>query len=133
MERWTGTPEGTCNVLRMFRETHAISARSSSTTRQKDRRQEKPHSVRFFCFVVFRPHSLLDFLESRVMKRKSINHCVIRDRALRNGTLENPSQCEEFEIERRDLAQVVRILREVDVVFAFSSSTSISRKTKELT
>ena len=33
MERWTGTPEGTCNVLRMFRETHAISARSSSTTR----------------------------------------------------------------------------------------------------
>ena len=78
MERWTGTPEGTCNVLRMFRETHAISARSSSTTRQKDRRQEKPHSVRFFCFVVFRPHSLLDFLESRVMKRKSINHCEER-------------------------------------------------------
>ena len=32
MERWTGTPEGTCNVLRMFRETHAISAIASSTT-----------------------------------------------------------------------------------------------------
>ena len=42
MERWTGTPEGTCNVLRMFRETHAISARSSSTTRirEKARRNE---------------------------------------------------------------------------------------------
>ena len=32
MERWTGTPEGTCNVLRTFRETHAISAMASSTT-----------------------------------------------------------------------------------------------------
>ena len=32
MERWTGTPEGTWNVLRMFRETHAISAIASSTT-----------------------------------------------------------------------------------------------------
>ena len=31
MERWTGTPEGTCNVLRMFQETHAISVRLSST------------------------------------------------------------------------------------------------------
>ena len=33
MERWTGTPEGTCNVLRMFQETHAISAMANSTTR----------------------------------------------------------------------------------------------------
>ena len=33
MERWTGIPEGMCNVLRMFQETHAISARSSSTSR----------------------------------------------------------------------------------------------------
>ena len=32
MDRWTGTPEGTWNVLRMFRETHAISAIASSTT-----------------------------------------------------------------------------------------------------
>ena len=32
MERWTGTPEGTCNVLRTFRETHAISAIVNSTT-----------------------------------------------------------------------------------------------------
>ena len=31
MERWTGTPEGTWNVPRMFRETHAISAIASST------------------------------------------------------------------------------------------------------
>ena len=30
--------------------------------------------LRIFCFVVFRSHSLSDFLESRVMKRKSINH-----------------------------------------------------------
>ena len=27
---------------------------------QKDRRQEKTHSAIFFCFVVFRPHSLLN-------------------------------------------------------------------------
>ena len=87
MERWTRTPEGTWNVLRTFEETHAISARSSSTW--LDRRQEKPHSVRFFCFIKFQiirtandfPQSLLDFLESRGMKRKSINHCAIRDRA----------------------------------------------------
>ena len=32
MERWTGTPEGTCNVLQMFQETHAISAMANSTT-----------------------------------------------------------------------------------------------------
>ena len=32
MERWTGTPEGTWNVPRMFEETHAISAIVSSTT-----------------------------------------------------------------------------------------------------
>ena len=75
MERWTGTPEGTCNVLRTFRETHAISAMASST-RQKDRRQKRAHSVSSFCFVVFRPQSLLDILESRVMKRMSINHCA---------------------------------------------------------
>ena len=31
MERWTGTPKGTWNVPRMFRETHAISAIASST------------------------------------------------------------------------------------------------------
>ena len=56
----------------------------NSTTRQKDRRQEKPHSVRFFCFhwisnhshCEWFPQSLLDFLESRAMKRKSINHCI---------------------------------------------------------
>ncbi|MEZ7729870.1 hypothetical protein O3793_08710, partial [Granulicatella sp. 20925_1_28] len=38
----------------------------------------------FFAFIEFQiirtandfSHSLLDFLESRVMKRKSINHCV---------------------------------------------------------
>ena len=45
--------------------------------RQKDRRQKRIHSVNPFCFVVFRPQSLLDFLESRVMKRKSINHCAM--------------------------------------------------------
>ena len=38
MERWTGTPEGTWNVPRMFRETHAISAIASST---KSRMREK--------------------------------------------------------------------------------------------
>ena len=38
MERWTGTTEGTWNVLRMFRETHAISAIASST---KNRMREK--------------------------------------------------------------------------------------------
>ena len=103
-------------------------------TRQKDRSKKRIHSVNPFCFVVFRPQSLLDFLESRVMKRKSINHCVyldayksgdapgckgllavvrlfwevdvspvspnsttrIRAIAFRNGTLQNPSQCEGF-------------------------------------
>ena len=47
-------------------------------TRQKDRSKKRIHSVNPFCFVVFRPQSLLDFLESRVMKRKSINHCQSR-------------------------------------------------------
>ena len=124
MERWTGTPEGTCNVLRMFRETHAISARSSSTTRQKDRRQEKPHSVRFFCFhwisnhshCEWFPQSLLDFLESRAMKRKSINHCAIRDRTLRNGTLDRNAG--------RDSERVVRTFRETHAISVRSSSTS---------
>ena len=37
MERWTGTPEGTCNVLRTFRETHAISAMASSTSRIQEK------------------------------------------------------------------------------------------------
>ena len=37
MERWTGTPEGTCNVLRTFRETHAISAMASSTSRIREK------------------------------------------------------------------------------------------------
>ena len=36
MERWTGTSEGTWNVLRMFRETHAISAIASSTSGCED-------------------------------------------------------------------------------------------------
>ena len=36
MERWTGTPEGKWNVLRMFQETHAISAIESSTKTGSD-------------------------------------------------------------------------------------------------
>ena len=65
-------------VVRTFGETHAISAIASSTTQDGRKTEDKKilHSASFFCFVVFRPHSLLDFLESRVMKRKSINHCV---------------------------------------------------------
>ena len=51
--------------------------------RQKDRRQKRVHSVSSFCFVVFRPQSLLDILESRVMKRMSINHCA--DVETKNG------------------------------------------------
>ena len=47
-------------------------------TRQKDRSKKRIHSVNPFCFVVFRPQSLLYFLESRVMKRKWINHCEER-------------------------------------------------------
>ena len=43
----------------------------------EQKRSANIHSVSYFCFVVFRPHSLLDFLESRVMKRKSINHCAM--------------------------------------------------------
>ena len=59
--------------MRTFRETHAISARSSSTTR-------------------------------------------IREKALRNESLDRSNA--------RDSERVVRLLREVDVVSAFSSSTS---------
>ena len=44
--------------------------------RQKDRSQEWIHSVKSFCFVVFLPQSLLAILESRVVKRMAINHCV---------------------------------------------------------
>ena len=52
--------------------------------RQKDRSQEWFHSVKSFCFSWIPNHShcewflqsLLDILESRVMKRMSINHCV---------------------------------------------------------
>ena len=47
------------------------------------------HSVSSFCFVVFRPQSLLDILESRVMKRMSINHCEMWDIEPRNGTLDS--------------------------------------------
>ena len=54
-------------------------------SRQKDRRQKRAHSVSSFCFVVFRPQSLLDILESRVMKRMSINHCAEVD-AMANST-----------------------------------------------
>ena len=49
---------------------------ANSTTRQKDRRQKRAHSVSSFCFYWISnhshcewfPQSLLDFLESRVMK-----------------------------------------------------------------
>ena len=130
MERWTGTPEGTWNVLRTFRETHAISAMASSTTWYEKERSGLNHWTgvtqgtwnkscgyygKWTSFLLFRvrmprmwgrkteakneftvwshsaflefqiihtvndfSQSLLDFLESRVMKRKSINHCEER-------------------------------------------------------
>jgi len=103
MERWTRTPEGTWNVLRTFEETHAISAMANSTSRpsstpdvrQKDRSQEWFHSVKSFCFVVFRPQSLLDILESRVMKRMSINHCA---------------EVDAYNYEEESLAQVIPVI-----------------------
>ena len=39
-------------------------------------------SASHFCFVVFPPQSLLDVLESRVMKRTSISYCAMRDFAI---------------------------------------------------
>jgi len=41
MERWTGTPEGTCNVLQMFQETHAISQRKTTTTGDENNQKKK--------------------------------------------------------------------------------------------
>ena len=72
-------------VVRILREVDVSPVSPNSTTKQKDRRQEKPHSVRFFCFIKFQiirtandfPQSLLDFLEPRAMKRKSINPCAM--------------------------------------------------------
>ena len=56
-------------------------------------------SASHFCFVVFPPQSLLDVLESRVMKRTSISYCAMRDfaiSAMANSTTQNDSQCESF-------------------------------------
>ena len=165
MERWTGTPEGTWNVLRMFRETHAISAKPNPTkigcekkrletnhwtempegtwnvlrtfrevdvvsafsnpttqgVRQKDRSQEWFHSVKSFCFVVFRPQSLLDILESRVMKRMSINHCVEVDadnyRKATWNVLQNPSQCEGFGRGHYNLHKSINTIRHCYIHF----------------
>ena len=39
-------------------------------------------SASHFCFVVFPPQSLLDVLESRVMKRTSISYCAVWDFAI---------------------------------------------------
>ena len=69
------------NDVRMGWEVDAISAKTNSTSGYEAERQKQKkriHTVNPFCFVVFRPQSLLDFLESRVMKRKSINHCEER-------------------------------------------------------
>jgi len=56
-------------------------------------------SASHFCFVVFPPQSLLDVLESRVMKRTSISYCAMRDfaiSAMANSTTQNDSHCESF-------------------------------------
>ena len=61
MERWTGTPEGTCNVLRMFRETHAISAIVSSTSQDASNRTQLPSYEKAKCnlYVTFRKNKIL--------------------------------------------------------------------------
>ena len=71
MERWTGTPEGTWNVLRMFRETHAISAIVSSTTGYEGERLATIHSAN--C-------GSLDWYDAKDSER----------------VVQNPSQCEGF-------------------------------------
>ena len=72
------------------------------------------HSVSSFCFVVFRPQSLLDFLESRVMRRKSINHCVyVNAYKYENITITN---------------NVLRMFRETHAISARSSSTTRIRE-----
>ena len=95
MERWTGTPEGTCNVLRMFRETHAISARSSSTSQAERQKTKNQHtSLKLVCCSFFLlineppnvPYELLydEPLESQLTMRKyfplSLNRRILRPR-----------------------------------------------------
>ena len=66
---------------------------------EKDRRQKMTRSASHFCFVVFPPQSLLDVLESRVMKRTLISYCAVWDfaiSAMANSTTQNDSQCESF-------------------------------------
>ena len=69
-----------------------------------------------FCFVVFRPQSLLDFLESRVMKRKSINHC------------EERSEMERWTGTPEGTCNVLRTFRETHAISAMASSTSRIRE-----
>ena len=43
MERWTGIPKAAGTAVRIFRETHAISAMASSTTGYDEKRPEMAH------------------------------------------------------------------------------------------
>ena len=81
---------------------------------------EKPRFARFFYFVVFRSHSLLDFLESRVMKRKSINHCQSR------------SEMERWTRTPEGTWNVLRTLEETHAISAILNSTTPGYEKKAL-
>ena len=76
--------------------------------------------ARFFYFVVFRSHSLLDFLESRVMKRKSINHCQSR------------SEMERWTRTPEGTWNVLRTLEETHAISAILNSTTPGYEKKAL-
>ena len=96
-------------------EVDAISAKTNSTSGYEAERQKQKkriHTVNPFCFVVFRLQSLLDFLESRVMKRKSINHC------------EKHPEMERWTGIPKAAGTAVRIFRETHAISAKTSSTT---------
>ena len=105
MERWTGTPEGTSNVLRMFRETHAISAIASSTSGCEGKwsafdplpklTQGSDKDVRIIIGKERESYEL-EFnyrIRGRTLRTESLDRGNAKDLA---QVVQNPSQCEGF-------------------------------------
>ena len=121
MERWTRTPEGTWNVLRTFEETHAISAMANSTSlgcEAERQKTKKSSQCELFLLLLNFKSFALRMISAKFIRLSWITsdeNIRIREKALRNESLDRSNA--------KDLAQVVRILRKVDVVSAFSSST----------
>ena len=121
MERWTGTPEGTWNVLRMFQETHAISARSSSTSRMWEKAfigDDGPQVSRKGLFAVVRTN--LERLEPMPFRTQ-----------LQTGYEGERSEMERWTRTPEGTWNVLRTFEETHAISARSSSTWLDRKTED--